>query len=177
MLIVVLGRAGSGKTTAAKKVSELTELPLLEMSDFLKRASGAKDKRSNWRQLHTEMYKHQDRDPDWLWRRVHEALLDHSGNCVLSGIREPYLLHKAITEFPDVLVISIETSEFHRYSRMCGRDGYISIKHFRERNDGDNEMGIDITLSRSNVVVNGDKPLNQVFKELEKAIYARRLLK
>lgn len=177
MLIVVLGRAGSGKTTAAKKVSELTDLPLLEMSDFLQNISGAKDKRENWSDLHNEMYKHQDNDHDWLWRRIHSALLSHNGNCVLSGIREPYLLHKAISEFSDVLVIGVEANDFNRYSRMCGRDGFVSTSHFRERNAGDNEMGIDITLSRCDETIDGNQPLKQVLKEIERIIFSRALPK
>jgi len=171
MLIVVLGRPGSGKTTVAKKVSELAVLPFLETSEFVKKLAGVKDSRKDWNQVHNFVDKD---DPDWLWNPIHEALTTHQGNCVFSGIREPYLLHKIFDTFDDVFVMGVEASEFNRYSRLCTRDGYMTADHFYERNAGDEQKGLNIALSRCDVVIDSNKTLTETFRQIEKEVFKLR---
>lgn len=180
MIIVVIGRAGSGKTVISKEVCKLVGIPLVEMSTIVQ--SLLEKSKENRGQINTNIAELEKEDPDWLWRHVLEALQQHNYQCVISGIREPYLLHKIRELKQDILVIGLEVSLFNRYSRLCVRDGFMSIKHFRaidegtkEKNGyvGDNELGIDITLTGCDIIIDANKSLEEVKKEIHKVLFQK----
>ena len=184
MIIVVIGRAGSGKTTYSKEICKMTEMPLVEMSMIVQNLTeGSKASRG---QINANTDQRAKSDPDWLWNPVHEALQQHNYHCVLSGIREPYLLHKIKVLKQETLVLGLEVSLFNRYSRLCFRDGFFSVKEFRnidigtKEEDGyvgDDELGIDITLTGCNVMIDGNKSLEEVRREIESLLIDRAVIR
>ena len=184
MIIVVIGRAGSGKTTYSKEICKMTEMPLVEMSTIVQNLTeGSKTSRG---QINTNTDQRAKNDPDWLWNPVHKALQQHNCHCVLSGIREPYLLHKIKALKQETLVLGLEVSLFHRYSRLCFRDGFFSVKEFRNIDTGtkekdgyvgDNELGIDITLTGCDVMIDGNKSLEEVKREIESLLIDRAVIR
>jgi cytidylate kinase len=195
MIIVILGRAGSGKTVLAKEVSRMTGFPLIEMSTIVQRVLRS-SKEENRGHVNLNKDSQEKKDPDWLWREVKRHMVDYGQgvfrSCVISGIREPYLLHKLLNEplveswgKPDILVIGLDANLFNRYSRLCTRDGFMSVQTFRNSDFGtkekdgfvgDNELGIDITLTRCDEVIDGNKPFEQVVRDVEKILFNRKIL-
>lgn len=184
MIIVVIGRAGSGKTAVSKEICKLTEMPLVEMSPIVQKLTeGSKISRG---QINTNTDQRTKQDPDWLWSPVHEALQQHNYHCVLSGIREPYLLHKIKELKQDTLILGLEVSPFNRYSRLCFRDGFFSVKDFRnidtgtKKKDGyvgDNELGLDIALTGCDVMIDGNKSLEEVRRGIESLLIDRSIIR
>lgn len=178
MIICVLGYPGSGKTVLAKEVCKVLNMPLVEVSEFVKVAAGNKDghKRRDLQNLQKDELEKQNHD--WLWTPIHTRLLELEGHCVLSGIREPYLLHKLLQAFSDVFIIGLEVNLFNRYSRLCNRDGFVSVKNFRladngtveDRFVGDNTLGLDITITRCDVILDGNKNIENVLTQLHKCL-------
>jgi len=188
MIIVVVGRAGSGKTAVAKEICKLMDLPLVEMStivqNFLK---ASKEHRG---EINKDIADHEKQDPDWLWKEVEREIIKvgkgAGRHCVLSGIREPYLLHKIRQwKWTDVCVVGLEVSEFNRYSRLCNRDGFVSVKEFKKIDNGtkekdgyvgDNELGIDITLTGCNFMVNANGTLEEVRNSISKLFMTKEII-
>ena len=178
MIICVLGYPGSGKSVLAKEICKVLNMPLVEVSEFVKIAAGNKDghKRRDLQNLQKDELEKQN--PDWLWTPIDTRLRLLGGHCVLSGIREPYLLHKLLQNFSDEFIIGLEVSLFNRYSRLCNRDGFISVKNFRladngtveDRFVGDNTLGLDITMSRCDVILDGNKCIDEVIEQLHKCL-------
>ncbi len=183
MIVCVIGRAGSGKTTAAKIVCELTDMPLVEMSDFLKHITGGSERH----EMNLNKDQFEKDNPDWLWQHVEKALDSHDGDCVLSGIREPYLLHKVLQRYEDVHIIGVNASPFTRYSRMCDRaeGGFFSVERFRLTEDGtvedgfvgDNTLGIDITLSKCDIIFDGDGSVDHLKDSIQSFLFDRNIIK
>lgn len=162
MIVAILGKAGSGKTAVAKEVSKALEYPLLETSNYLKKIGQLADSHQQREQLHDVKYGFQDKDPDWLWKHIEVDLDTLKDKCVISGIREPYLLYKVISRYESVFVVGLEVSLFNRYARICQRDGYISTEKFVFHDHGDVDLGIDIALAGCDVLVDANGPLTQV---------------
>lgn len=178
IIICVIGKAASGKTTVARFVAECTEMPLVEMSDFLKKITGGTERY----EMNLNRHVLEAENPDWLWNHVDQALQQYKNTgCVLSGIREPYLLHKVLQRYEDVYVVGVEASPFNRYSRMCARteNGFFSVHDFRLSEDGtledgfvgDNTLGIDITLSRCEKIFNADGSVHSMQNEIQKYLF------
>jgi len=187
MKIVVIGRAGSGKTAVAEEICKLTNLPLIEVSSIVQ--SLQKTSKENRGQINLNKDQREKEDPDWLWREVSRHILDYGKgldrSCVISGIREPYLLHKIRELKEDMFIIGLEVSLFNRYSRLCHRDGFMSVKDFRKIDDGtrekhdyvgDNELGIDITLTGCDVILDGNKSFDEVKKSIAALLFDRKVL-
>jgi len=182
MLIVVIGRAGSGKTTISKEVCKLTDLPLVEMSTIVQNLQQrSKEQRG---QININKDQREKQNPDWLWCEVYQEIVKvgkgSDKSCIISGIREPYLLYKIRELKSDVFVIGLEVSLFNRYSRLCARDGFMGVKDFRSIDNGtkekdgyvgDNELGLDITLTGCDVIVNANASLGQSVGQIERELF------
>lgn len=188
MIIVVVGRAGSGKTVAAKEICKLTGFPLVEASDVVRSITKGRKRQ----EMNLKKYELEDKDPDWLWRVMREEILrgrDHARSCVVSGIREPYLLHKILTDewlkqF-DIHVLGVEATPFTRYARLCVRDGFMSVEDFRNTDDGtlernnfvgDNTLGIDIVLTRCDKVFDANGKLEDLTKDIQSYLFSKGVL-
>lgn len=187
MIIVVVGRAGSGKTVAAKEICKLTGLPLVETSDVVRSITKGR-KRQEMNLIKHEL---EDKDPNWLWNAMKEAIFrgrDAERSCVVSGVREPYLLHKILTDdwlskF-DVHVLGVEATPFTRYSRLCARDGWMSVEDFRLTDDGtladqfvgDTTLGIDITLTRCDRIFDANGKIEDLTREIQSYLFERGVL-
>lgn len=180
MIVVVIGRAGTGKTVVSKEICKLTGLPLIETSDFLKAITGGKQRC----EMNLSKDQFEKDDPDWLWKHM-ESRIREVGNCVVSGIREPYLLHKLLTVFDDVNVVGLEATSFTRYSRLCSRDGFISVEDFRltdtgtlkDRFVGDTTLGLDITLTRCDILVDANQDLDGVKRQVQAYLFDRGIIR
>ena len=183
MIIVVVGRAGSGKTVVSKEVCKLMDLPLVEMSTIVQ--SFLKASKEQRGQINKDTAVREKQDPDWLWKLVCDTLQQHNFHCVLSGIREPYLLHKIRQLKQEVCVVGLEVSLFNRYSRLCNRDGFMSVKDFRSIDNGtkekdgyvgDNELGIDITLTGCDFIVDANGTLEEVRHSIESTLMTKKII-
>lgn len=183
MIICILGYPGSGKTALAREVGKFLNIPLVEVSEFVKRASGNEDahKRRDLQNFNKEEF--EKKDYNWLWSPLCARLFELEGRCIVCGIREPYLLHKILEEFSDVLVIGLDVSLFNRYSRLCKRDQFIGVEKFRLSDNGtiddkfigDNTLGLDITMTRCDVIINGNLSFSDVVGEVRKVLMDRRV--
>lgn len=182
MIIVVLGRAGSGKSVVSKHISNLLDIPLIETSDVVKFVLDKQKSRGIDRgAVNLEKDAREKENPDWLWEYLGDAITDCSGSCVVSGLREPYLLHKILDMSSDTFVIGLDVTPFVRYSRLCKRDGFISVKDFRLTDDGtsedrfigDNTLGLDITFTRADVLIDGNKSADEVKADVLSALFDR----
>lgn len=188
MIIAVIGRAGTGKTVASKVIHEYLAWPLIETSDVVSSITKGTARQS----MNLNKYELERKDPDWLWK-VMKAHITGIGqglqrNCIVSGIREPYLLFKLLEEnmFGDVVILGLEATLFTRYSRLCSRDGFISVEDFRKTDDGtlekdnfvgDNTLGIDISLSRCDKILDANGSLEQLRKDIERFLFDYKFLK
>ena len=184
MIICVIGKAGSGKTTVAKIICEYTDTPLVEVSDFLKQITGGTKRH----EMNLNRHVLEKSDPDWLWSYIDQALIRHSrSGCVLSGIREPYLLHKTLQRYEEVKIVGVEASDFTRYSRMCDREenGFISPERFRLTENGtledgfvgDNTLGIGITLSKCETIFDADQTVDDIKGDIQRYLFSTGILK
>lgn len=183
MIICVIGKAGSGKTTVGRVISEYTVLPLIEVSDFLKQITGGTQRH----EMNLNRHVFEAENPNWLWDHIEQAINDHDGDCVISGVREPYLLHKILQLYEEVHILGVEASPFTRYSRMCNRaeNGFFSVEDFRLTEDGtledgfigDNTLGIDITLSKCDVMFNADQTVAEMRLDIQKYLFDSGMLK
>lgn len=186
MIIVVIGRAGSGKTVAAKEICTLTGFPLVETSDVVRSITKGR-KRQEMNLIKHEL---ESNSPDWLWNAMRDAIVDAGlgpeRNCVVSGIREPYLLHKLLNDrFGDIVVLGVEATPFTRYSRLCARDGWISVEDFRKTDDGtlerdnfvgDTTLGIDITLTCCDRIFDANGKVEDLIREIQSYLFQRGIL-
>lgn len=184
MIIVVVGRAGSGKTAAAREICKLTGLPLIETSDVVRSITKG-TRRQNMNLVKDNL---EAKNPDWLWDVMRDTILDvgegPERSCVISGIREPYLLHKLLNDrFGDVIVLGVEATPFMRYSRLCARE-YISVEDFRKTDDGtlerdnfvgDNTLGIDIVLTRCDKIFDANGTIEDLTKNIQYYLFSRGL--
>ncbi len=185
MIIVVVGRAGSGKTVAAKEICKVTGLPLVETSDIVRSIT----KGIKRQEMNLVKHKLEADNSDWLWDAMRDAIVDvgqgPERNCIISGIREPYLLHKLLNDrFGDVIVLGVEATLFTRYSRLCNRR-WISVEDFRKTDDGtlerdnfvgDNTLGIDITLTRCDRIFNANGRVQDLTREIQGYLFERGIL-
>ena len=188
MIVVVIGRAGTGKTVASKVIHEYLAWPLIETSDVVRSITKGTARQT----MNLNKYELEREDPDWLWRAMKETIVSLGQglqrNCIISGIREPYLLYKLLEEdtFGDVVTLGLEATLFTRYSRLCSRDGFISIEDFRKTDHGtlekdnfvgDNTLGIDITLSGCDKILDANGSLEQLRRDIERFLFEKKLLK
>jgi dephospho-CoA kinase len=188
MIIAVIGRAGTGKTVASKVIHEYLGWPLVETSDVVRSITKGTVRQS----MNLNKYELEREDPDWLWKAMKDNVINVSEgfqrNCIISGIREPYLLFKLLEEniSGDVVTLGLDATLFTRYSRLCLRDGFISVEDFRKTDNGilekdnfvgDNTLGIDITLSRCDKILNANGSLEQLRRDIERFLFEYKLLK
>lgn len=179
MIICVLGYPGSGKTALSREICNYLDLPLVEISEFVHKASGNVDghKRRDLQNLNKEKFEKED--CNWLWTPLYTRLQELDGKCVISGIREPYLLHKVLDGYSDVFVIGLDVSLFNRYSRLCKRDGFVSVDNFRladrgtlqEKFVGDETLGLDITMTRCDIIIDGNKDFSGVVRDVRQVLH------
>ena len=151
MIIFIVGKIGSGKSTIAKQISDLTDFPFFNISDFVKQSaeeSLAKGKGILDRKvLQAELDKH--KNPDWLFDRIHKKT-KALPNFILVGPREPYLIYKfkelkAIHK--KILFVLVRANQLVRYERICKRDGHIYPPSFKREEQRDETLGLDIIMS------------------------------
>jgi dephospho-CoA kinase len=185
MIIVVVGRAGSGKTVAAREICRMTGLPLIETSDIVRSITKG-TRRQNMNLVKDDL---EAKNPDWLWNAMKDAIFNVGEgpkcSCVISGIREPYLLYRLLNDrFGDVIVLGVEASPFTRYIRLCDRE-YISVEDFRKTDDGtlerdnfvgDNTLGIDITLTRCDKIFDTNGTTEDLAKNIQYYLFSRGIL-
>ena len=167
MIVVVVGRTGSGKTTVARELQKLTKWKIVEVSPLVERIAKT-SKKSGRCTLLDEHKKHQS-DPDWLWRLLAKEIVVGQ-SYIISGLREPYLYWRLTQLYHNVVLYALDATDLSRYCRLCAKEGYIPIEKFNEFENGADLLGLPILLDNAHYRINAMQSLEDIQKELTKFI-------
>jgi len=157
-MIILNGRAGSGKSLVAKLIGEHISYKVLNVSDIVKKVS----KSANRDKLQ-ETYKLTEKDNNWLVRAIIEEVGDDD-NIILVGFREVHVQRELQKIHPSIL-IHIECPTAIRKSRMAMRDS-MTEEEFIKYEEGDAHLGINLVMNESaDLVINTARPL-EVMKSI-----------
>jgi len=139
MIICVVAMMGGGKGLVAKELAKALGFPVFEVSDIVREVTNSKDRKTL--QLETE----NQEDPMWLYKKI-KAKID--GNCVISGIRESFLIEELQKDFgkENITVTKIEICDKSRRERLMGRDNK-SLEEILSDEKRDEKLGIVETLT------------------------------
>jgi len=174
MIIAVLGRAGSGKTTVSAILAARLGCEYIDTSKVVEEVSTLSKGKQGRKALQKVHLKQED--PDWLAtpliERAQASLqVDEPRRlCIVTGIREPYLLYR-LQEIDEALVFSIKVNPYMRYCRLCTRDGFISVDDFQISDNGDKLLGLDITFESTHRVIDGEQALENVINDIEVVLF------
>lgn len=164
MIVVILGQAGSGKTTISSELSKRLDCEFIDVSKIVEEVTSA-SKRKQGRAFLQKVHETQT-DPNWLANPLLERVGSHNRVIIVVGIREPYLLYR-LHDVDDVLIFSIEVNEYERYCRLCQRDRFISVEDFLNYDKGDQLLGLDITLESAHCIIDGNDTIDKVVNAIE----------
>ena len=166
MIICVVAKMGAGKGLIAKVIANFFSIPVIEVSDIVREVSNSVDRKI----LQLEAKKH--KDPMWLYRRLKEKI---SGSCVVSGIREPFLLKQLQKDFgkENIKVTKIEIYDKRRRERLSKRDNK-SIEQVIEDEKRDEALGISEVLDAAKYSIDTN---GSVEESIKKAITVASLIK
>lgn len=168
LIISVVGKLSSGKTTIAKIFAKKLNCEVIEISSLVKKFTELTDRKS----LQDEIFNHRN-DVDWLYKEwlhnLNNKILAGQQVIVTSGIREPYLLCK-IMEDNIVVSVGVKANDFVRYRRLVTREGYISSDEFKLANEKDEQLGTDIVITMSDFSIDSTLSLDEIEKCTEQIL-------
>ena len=153
MIICVVAKMGGGKGLIATVLANSLAIPVIEVSDIVREVTGSTEREIL--QLEAEKQK----DPMWLYKKLKAKI---NGDCVVSGIREPFLLEQLQKDFgkENIQVTKIKICDKRRRERLMKRDSK-SIEQIFKEEKGDEKLGIDEVLKTATYSVDTNGSLER----------------
>jgi len=159
MIICVVAKMGGGKGFVAKALGKELSLPVIEVSDIVKRISNASARKD----LQLELNNHKD-NPNWLYDEIKKEI---DGDCLISGIREPFLLDQLEKDFgkENIKVTKVMISDKRRRERLVERDKK-SLEEIIGEEKKDEGLGINETLERGQYSISSEGEYEDTANEI-----------
>lgn len=138
MIIVLVGRLGSGKSKLAKYLVESLDFRnfhFIEVSDLVKEIIQSQNRSS----LVRESLHRKQEDPMWLAEPLRQKLVAHK-NWVVSGVRELVLLDTIRDLGQKVHVVRLTCDDKVRLKRC--KDKFKTLSELRAADEVDNGLGL-----------------------------------
>lgn len=163
MIICTVGKIKSGKSKLADIIQEVLNIPIIEVSSLVKQFAMSKVRKDL--QLEKENHKN---NPNWLYDKIKEKI---ECNCIVSGIREQYLLDQLKKDFENeqIIVIAAQISNEERQRRAMILNNKTK-QEFLDDELRDNEFDIDKLITEAHYSINTELSLEATTNSLHNLI-------